>query len=360
MATISLLCGGVAHAQDMAKQVQHAAKLSTLDQKGTKPFHLEATLTSTSQSDRASNQTGEVEIWWVSPERWRREVRSPEFKQVQIVDGAHVWQKNDGDFFPEWLRNLAIELVDPVPPLDHVVERVKTADVRSLMGQTHAQWMNMGSDGTVSKGIGAGIALKQDTGLILYGSEVGWNGAFADYSDFHGLKVARKVNAAIVTVLEDLPAGLPNDFFDASATGGDAHLLSTVVVDEPMLRKNLLPVTQVTWPALANGPLEGAMITEITVDRDGAVRSVGTVVSDNPGLNDAARDWISKIKFRPYLVNGEPVQVVSTLTLPFKTTRPAGSESFDSARTYFERGRELGFLAAKDDSGYCASCGVRN
>jgi len=37
---------------------------------------------------------------------------------------------------------------------------------------------------------------------------------------------------------------------------------------------------------------------------------------------------------------------VSRITMPFKTTRPAGVESFESARTFFERGRRVGFPAA--------------
>jgi hypothetical protein len=61
------------------------------------------------------------------PTRWRRGVRSPEFHQIEIVDGIHQWQSNDGDYFPEWLRELAVALVRPVPlPMDVLVQRVKT------------------------------------------------------------------------------------------------------------------------------------------------------------------------------------------------------------------------------------------
>jgi len=37
---------------------------------------------------------------------------------------------------------------------------------------------------------------------------------------------------------------------------------------------------------------------------------------------------------------------MSQITLPFKTVRPAGREAFESARTYFERGRQVGVPAA--------------
>lgn len=352
-----LLCCGLLRAEDMSKSIRKAVERSRLDQAGTKPFHLRAELAPSFERDKGSNRTGTVEIWWESPETWRREVRSPEFHQVEIVNGGRVWQKNEGEFFPEWLRNIAVELVNPVPPLDHVVQQVKTADIRSLRGQRHAQWMTMGSDGTVSKGIGAGIALNDSDGLVFYGGEVGWDGAFHDYSDFHGRMVAHTVSAgnpevtAKIVLLEDLGQE-PADFFDAEASGGDAQQINTVVVDEPLLRKNLITADPVQWPTLANGPLDGVMVTEIVVDREGRVRAVGTIISDNPGVGDAARLWILQQRFKPYLANGQPVQVLSTMTLPFKTVRPAGMESFDSARNYFERGRKVGFPAAGSGASY--------
>jgi hypothetical protein len=39
-------------------------------------------------------------MWWASPARWRRELRSPEFRQIEIVDGDRDWQKSEGNYFP--------------------------------------------------------------------------------------------------------------------------------------------------------------------------------------------------------------------------------------------------------------------
>lgn len=361
-ALVVMLIGGflwpaLVLSEDMTSRVRQAVERSTLDQSGTKPFHLKAILAPTVERDKVSGRTGQVEIWWESPTRWRREVRSPEFHQIEIVDGTRDWQKNEGDYFPEWLRETAVALVKPVPPLDHVLLEVMSADIHKLSGQTHAQWMNMGSDGTVSKGIGAGIALNDSDGLVFYGGEVGWSGLFHDYRDFHGRNVARAVSVgspevtAKVTVLEDLPVE-PVDLFDGGALGGDAQTIRTEVVDEGALRKNLLSAEPVQWPTLEDGPLDGAMVTTVIVDRVGRVRDVATMVSDNPGLDDVARKWVSTLRFKPYFVNGSPVQVVSTLMFPFKTKRPAGVENFESARTYFERGRIVGFPAAKGDGPY--------
>jgi Gram-negative bacterial TonB protein C-terminal len=161
------------------------------------------------------------------------------------------------------------------------------------------------------------------------------------------VKAGQPQATATVTLLEDL-GSVPPEFLDASAPEAGSAILRTIVVDEGSLRQNLLPGEPMTWPPVKDGPIEGALTTSVVVDRMGAVRELGTIVSANPILSDSARQFILAMHFKPYLRNGEPVQVVSRVTLPFKTTRPAGMESFDSARNYFERGRKVGFPA---DSG---------
>jgi hypothetical protein len=344
-------------ADDPEKSVRKAVELSTLNQPATKPFHSKAAIAPSLERDKGSNRTGEVEFWWVSPTEWKREVRSPDFHQVAVVNGAKEWQKNEGDYFPEWLRETCVALIEPVPNLDQVLAQVKDAEVKKLMGSTYYSWTMMSSDGKVEKGMGTGLAITDSTGRLFYGGALGWDGLYKDYQSFHGRMVARTVSlgspevTAKITTLED-PRDFPPGFFDAEAGGGDASLLQTVVVEETNLRKNLLPTDAVIWPALADGPLQGALTTEIVVDRAGKVRQVGSIVSDNPGLSEVAGKAIAAMQFKPYLRNGTTVQVVSRITMSFKTARPAGVETFDSARDYFERDRHVSFPAARGGEPY--------
>jgi hypothetical protein len=344
-------------ADDSEKLVKKAAERSTLNQAGTKPFHLKAVLAPSFERDRGSNRTGEVEIWWASPTQWRREVRSPEFHQIAIVNGGREWQKNEGEYFPEWLRETSVALIEPVPSLDQVLQQVKDAEKKRMAGSTYFSWAMMSTDGKVEKGMGAGLAVTESTGLLFYGGGLGWGGSYKDYKNFHGRMVAQTVSVgspevtAKVTTLEDL-RDIPPGFFDAEATGRDVSLLRTAEVEETLLRKNLLPMEPVEWPALKDGPLEGAITTKIVVDRTGKVRELGSILSDNPGLSEAAGKTIGSMQFKPYLQDGMAVQVVSRITMPFKTVRPAGVETFDSAHNYFERGRHVSFPAAGNGQAY--------
>jgi len=188
--------------------VRKAVKQSTLNQPGTQPFHLRATIVPT--SDTASKRTGQVEIWWKSPTEFKREVRSSDFHQIVITNAGREWQKNEGDYFPEWLRETAVALIEPIPQLDQVREQMKTGEVRSLAGNTYASWMSFSTDGNIRKSIGCTVALNDKTGLLFYGGCLGWGALFKDYKDFHGRSVARILTAgspeitATVTILEDL------------------------------------------------------------------------------------------------------------------------------------------------------------
>ncbi len=345
------------HTENLTKEVKKAVERSTLDQSGTKPFHLIAVLAPSFERDQESGRTGEVEIWWASPTQWKREVRSPEFHQIEIVNGSHDWQKTEGAYFPEWLSRTAVALIKPVPALDQILDQLKAAEVRRMGPMTNLSWTTPSGTSEVQNILRSYVALNDNNGLLLYAGGFGWGAEYKDYADFHDRKVARTVNVgspqltAKVTTLEDL-GERPVGFFDAEVAGADPQPLQTISLDETSLRKNLLPMEPTSWPALQDGPLEGKVTTEVVVDREGNVRQIATVISENPGVEDAGKRAFEAMRFRPFLVNGVPVQAMSQVTIPFKAARPTGVETFDSAQTYFERGRHVAFPAAGTGTPY--------
>ncbi len=321
------LCVLSARADDAAKLVKKAAAVSTLDQPGTKPFHLKAGIAPSFPRDSGSGRTGEIEIWWRSPTQWRREVRCPIFHQVEVVTDAHVWEKNEDDYFPEWLRETAVAVVDPIPQLKDVLEQMESGEVKHLFGMTHISWMIPSSNGEVQSWIGAAIAVADNSGLLMYGSGFGWSVGLKNFTNFHGRLVAQNVSVgtpevtAKITTLEDLKdtAGL----FEPLSGGGDTQRIQTLLVDEATLRKNLLPGKPAEWPPVKDGPLEGAATADIVVDRNGVVRELASsVVSVNNALSATARDQMMAMRFQPFLLNGAHVQVLGRITLGFKTVRP--------------------------------------
>src|SRR3978361_511151 len=78
-------------ADEGSARARKAAERSTLDQKGTHPFHLKAAIAPSQVRDKDSGRTGDLEIWWRAPGEYRREIRTTGFHQLQIVSSGRVW-----------------------------------------------------------------------------------------------------------------------------------------------------------------------------------------------------------------------------------------------------------------------------
>ena len=253
-------------------------------------------------------------------------------------------------------------LVKPVPSLEEVLQHVKDAEVRQFHFQTkqgpvsqmNFDWVTNTGTSEVKNIQRSGVALNPDNGVVLYANGFGWGGEFKDYQKFHGLMVARTVNhgtpqvTAKVVLLEDL-GDVAADFFESKADVASDQV-QTELISETELRKNLETTSPIAWPPLQDGVLEGNVTSWILVDREGKVRETGSIVSENSALNEVGRQTIMNLHFKPFVVNGNRVQVYSQITLPFKTTRPAGAEALDSAHNYFDHGRKVSFPAGAGKS----------
>jgi TonB family protein len=84
-------------------------------------------------------------------------------------------------------------------------------------------------------------------------------------------------------------------------------------IREPKKIKDLKPA----YPeeAKANG-VQGIVIMEAVIDVDGRVADI-KVLRGHPLLNQAALDAVSQWEFTPTLLNGQPVQVLMTVTINF-------------------------------------------
>ncbi len=77
-----------------------------------------------------------------------------------------------------------------------------------------------------------------------------------------------------------------------------------------------LPIVKVApiYPSRAvTMDLEGYVIVEFTVTRSGTTRDVVVIESTHPVFDRAAREAASKFKYKPRVIDGEPVEVLGVL-----------------------------------------------
>lgn len=63
---------------------------------------------------------------------------------------------------------------------------------------------------------------------------------------------------------------------------------------------------------------QGAVILHAIINEKGVVESLEVQSSPHPSLSDAAIEAARQWRYRPYLLNGSPVEVDTTITINFK------------------------------------------
>jgi len=84
-------------------------------------------------------------------------------------------------------------------------------------------------------------------------------------------------------------------------------------IKEPKKIKDVKPV----YPQIAQtAKIQGIVIIEATIGKDGSVKDA-KVLRSQAMLDQAALDAVRQWKFTPTLLNGQPVEVIMTVTVNF-------------------------------------------
>jgi len=109
-------------------------------------------------------------------------------------------------------------------------------------------------------------------------------------------------NAPSIPVLAKSPLLTPVKRIRVAARVAEANLIHDVTPQYP--------------PEAGRARLEGTVVLMAVIGSDGSVRDV-RVESGLPILAQAAIDAVKQWRYKPYLVDGEPVEVDSRITINF-------------------------------------------
>jgi TonB family protein len=102
---------------------------------------------------------------------------------------------------------------------------------------------------------------------------------------------------------------------------GPTPVLQTLNVSQGVSQGLLVKKAQPTYPPNAlRLHLEGAVQLLATISKNGDISAVKTLSGD-PQLARAATDAVKQWKYKPYLLNGEPVEIQTQITVNFKLPR---------------------------------------
>jgi len=295
-----------------------------------RPFHIRVSINE--PENPQSPYQGAVEVWWISATQWRREVTDKDgLHQTIVMVGGSKTEKDEGDYFPLWLRNFQSAILDPVPnpsawkAIGASIEQMTMPDGRKSDACARAQ----SKIGTGERATDAfsnvcfdGEGRLKFVGSPRYGME------FHDYTAFGKKQVARKyvddpepgttLVGQIVVLEEESNFSAKPDLFAPLPTNDDRF--QTATVNSQQIDKLVEDNPPIAWPTVRSGNVHGHLAMYISVDSQGHAREAWPLNSDNAGLEDPAREQVRTWKLKRAVdPTGKPVQVDGGLGFIFDT-----------------------------------------
>jgi protein TonB len=144
-------------------------------------------------------------------------------------------------------------------------------------------------------------------------------------------KETRRLNEAAIpqsivslTDMGDLSSGIPGgigNIIDSVGTGRPVVVKQktpvSLNVSSGVMAGNLLAKTLPQYPAIAKAArIQGIVVLQATISKSGSIQNL-RVISGPPMLQQAAMDAVRSWRYQPYLLNGEPVEVETTMNVVF-------------------------------------------
>ena len=307
-----------------------AMNKASLTAPGSQPFHLRIVVSE--PENPQSPYQGTIEEWWASPEQWRRETTDKDgLHQTIVVTNGETTEKDEGDYFPLWLRSFVVGAFDLVPNLAQwqasglQIEQItmpngdkSTACVKS---QGH---IGVAEHASTSY---SNLCFDAEGRLDFYGSPR-YSMEFHDYRGFGEKQFPRHFGDSPepgtnllgnVTVLEDLSKVKDSTALFTPLAEND-HRFETVGVSSVQMESLSSGNGSIVWPSVHSGNIHGHIAMYVSADTSGRVREAWPLASDNAGLEDPARDQVRQWRFKLAKdKDGKPVQVDGGLSFSFDT-----------------------------------------
>lgn len=325
---------------DPAQLLQFIADSNGLHGVQAKPWHLHATWKSQDAQGQTTDQ-GTLEEWWAAEKRYKLVYTSSKAQQIVYgTDKGRMAVKSDtGVSFA--LYNIETPLSWPAPPV--------TPEGLKRMRLQVAPWQTGGvtltcilqawptAPGAVAMTIDKSgqsepllnrFCFDPTTGALRV--RTGAPRVVTTYNSlvrFQGNYVARAVRSAWaagqkldidVDALETLD---PVNDADMIPPADAVPYLRKVAVSSGVMGGNRIGGTEPAYPEEAKwGRVQGTVVLQATIQRDGTIGEL-RIISGPQELQKAALEAVKTWRYKPYLVNGEPVEVETQINVVFQLGR---------------------------------------
>lgn len=299
------------------------ALLTQLNRKDAQPFHLKIDAQIYNIEGKPA-ETGTIEEWWASPDLYRIEITSGSLHQVTASGQA---SQGDQDTRTSYLlQHLLDETVHPlrqlfpgetvsVHPRNFGKVDLECLDVHSppdpvLNAFAPTVCTEPGADALRAELFPMEMIARNSVGAFR-GTDVALSTTIA--------YLGHEAVSGKITALQAFTPGDPGTpALQRSPVVAAAPDQSVIRVQGGVIAGHILTKISPEYPSYARrNHIGGTVLLHATITRQGKVRGLFVLASPHPVLSEAAMHAVRDWTYSPYLLNGQPTDVDTTITVNF-------------------------------------------
>jgi len=344
LALFALLFVSIAHADDKANQQARLDRVDAstrLDDPALKPWYMKVNFQLFDAAGKPGEQ-GTFEEWWAGPSLYKRTVTSSSYTATLIVNKDGKFRTAGATETPYLLDMLEQQLVHPIPPASEMTGLTPQL-MKSIPGAPECIMYSRAVRGIPypPSGVFPTFCMAPGKDILVVSLD---NGIFQSERGSMGAFQGRVV-AVDVKIQLNLQGRVSVDHFDALSSHMVAMKVAPLtdadfaippagmeaVNDAPQqvgygkLKAVQSGLINATIPEHVEPKVLGDNAQVLTIyGTDGQVRWMRIVNAADPRLAASAMNAVLHWSIKPYLVNGKPVQVETTVEVPFSKTASMG------------------------------------
>jgi TonB family protein len=326
-----------------------AAKINGLKNPDLQPWHLKATYELFNE-DGSTKSEGSIEELWVSATKYKVTYTSGSLSHTEYVTDKGTFTMGDAGTDPYAVFRLRQEWDEPLPTLQVVMQnkfvfqKLDTGEISAICIQGQNEYGSaVGPTWCLDRDTPSlRITANGNTEDVLHSNFISFQSrtiaqdlkfSAGELKNIASDKAAFSAHLDVIeplTTIDDAAFVPPADAhatmtiamgsFSGSAPPNFANPLprpKTISISGGVAVGNLMQKVQPEYPADAKAAgISGTVVLQATIDTDGRIEDL-RVVSGPPMLQQSALNAVRLWVYRPYLLNGEPIAVQTTVNVVF-------------------------------------------
>jgi TonB family protein len=310
-----------------------AARLNRLTGEGIKPWHLKASFKLLDEQGNTL-EDGHIEEFWAGPHKSRLTYTSTDYAQTTYWTDTGTMRSGDKQMPPVPVLEMRNQFVQPLPDpayLEHQSFDMRPQQAGSAKLSCLAVKAAEGSIGLPAL-LGHVYCLDEARPLL----RISAMGQAPDHVDqyvrnkvinFQGhfvpqdIRMVRSGRDLITAHLDSIELLNPVNDADFTPPPDAIPLPRKIAISAGVAQGNLIRNPRPEYPQEAKAAgVSGTVVIEATIGKDGRI-SDAHAISGSSMLRQAAVDAVKNWAYKPYLLNGEAVEVDTTINVVFSLGR---------------------------------------